>query len=135
MRRQDLLNVNAIIIMRPQDLLNVNAIVIMIALACLLMCSLPVISSELIEGCRLESTIFRTISGIGQRSCCQECTAFANCQSVNYNLYDFSCELNSGYDDGWVSKTDDPEYVYMDRYHCHSLTSACPVSSAQSNKV
>lgn len=121
--------------MRPQHLLNVNVIVIMIALTCILMCSLPVISSELIDGCRLEDTFFRTISGIGQRSCCQECTAFANCQSVNYNLYDFSCELNYGYDDGRWSKTADPEYVYMDRNHCHSLTSACPVSSAQSNKV
>lgn len=84
---------------------------------------LSVVSGEYFEGYRLDAPLLEILKGVGLRSCCKECSAYTNCQSVNYNKDDFSCELNYHHVSGLPGKSALNESVYMDRVHCFTLAS------------
>ncbi|XP_062572929.1 major surface-labeled trophozoite antigen 417-like [Saccostrea cucullata] len=90
---------------------------------------LPFISSEAGEyifGHRLDAKLLRRYNSIGKRSCCNKCVEYTNCQSINYNVFNFSCEINYEHNPGLQSKNGHDEYVYMDKAKCNSLISPCP---------
>uniref|UniRef100_A0A8W8MUP8 Tyrosine-protein kinase ephrin type A/B receptor-like domain-containing protein n=2 Tax=Magallana gigas TaxID=29159 RepID=A0A8W8MUP8_MAGGI len=84
---------------------------------------LSIVSGEYLEGYHLDVPLLKSLKDVGLRSCCKECSAYTNCQSVNYNKNDFSCELNYHHLSGLSGKTALNESVYMDRDHCFTLAS------------
>ncbi|XP_061188672.1 proprotein convertase subtilisin/kexin type 5-like [Saccostrea echinata] len=74
---------------------------------------------------RLDAKLLTRFSDIGKRSCCRKCVEYTNCQSVNYNVFNFSCELNYVHSPGLQAKNAHGEYVYMDKTKCSSLVSPC----------
>lgn len=89
---------------------------------------LSIVSGEYLEGYHLDVPLLKSLKDVGLRSCCKECSAYTNCQSVNYNKNDFSCELNYHHLSGLSGKTALNESVYMDRVHCFTLASCSAVS-------
>lgn len=89
---------------------------------------LSIVSGEYLEGYHLDVPLLKSLKDVGLRSCCKECSAYTNCQSVNYNKNDFSCELNYHHLSGLSGKTALNESVYMDRDHCFTLASCSAVS-------
>ena len=86
------------------------------------------VNGEYTKYYRLDARILRNFSDVGEQTCCKECTAYTNCQSVNYNMLNHSCELNYEHVSGLTGKNGHQEYVYMDKAHCSSLFTSCPVS-------
>ncbi|XP_052719313.1 multiple epidermal growth factor-like domains protein 9 [Crassostrea angulata] len=83
---------------------------------------LSLIAGEYDYGYRVDNQLLKLFNDTGERSCCKECIAYTNCQSVNYNKNNYSCELNYQHISG-PGKAIHAEYVYMDRSHCFSLAS------------
>eukprot|EP00105_Crassostrea_gigas_P034225 XP_019918373.1 PREDICTED: uncharacterized protein LOC105317324 [Crassostrea gigas] len=88
----------------------------------ILLSVLSLIAGEYDYGYRVDNQLLKSFNDVGERSCCKECIAYTNCQSVNYNKNNYSCELNYQHISG-PGKTIHAEYVYMDRSHCFSLAS------------
>ena len=86
------------------------------------------VNGEYTKYYRLDARILRNFSDVGEQTCCKECTAYTNCQSINYNMLNHSCELNYEHVSGLTGKNGHQEYVYMDKAHCSSLFTSCPVS-------
>uniref|UniRef100_A0A8W8KYY0 Apple domain-containing protein n=1 Tax=Magallana gigas TaxID=29159 RepID=A0A8W8KYY0_MAGGI len=83
---------------------------------------LSLIAGEYDYGYRVDNQLLKSFNDTGERSCCKECIAYTNCQSVNYNKNNYSCELNYQHISG-PGKAIHAEYVYMDRSHCFLLAS------------
>lgn len=94
----------------------------------ILLSVLSLIAGEYDYGYRVDNQLLKSFNDVGERSCCEECIAYTNCQSVNYNKNNYSCELNYQHISG-PGKAIHAEYVYMDRSHCFSLASCSEVSS------
>lgn len=94
----------------------------------ILLAVLSLIAGEYDYGYRVDNQLLNSFNDVGERSCCEECIAYTNCQSVNYNKNNYSCELNYQHISG-PGKAMHAEYVYMDRSHCFSLASCSEVSS------
>uniref|UniRef100_A0A8W8KYQ0 Tyrosine-protein kinase ephrin type A/B receptor-like domain-containing protein n=1 Tax=Magallana gigas TaxID=29159 RepID=A0A8W8KYQ0_MAGGI len=88
----------------------------------ILLSVLSLIAGEYDYGYRVDNQLLKSFNDVGERSCCEECIAYTNCQSVNYNKNNYSCELNYQHISG-PGKAIHAEYVYMDRSHCFSLAS------------
>lgn len=95
---------------------------------------LSVVSGEYLEGYRLDTPLLKSLKGVGLHSCCKECSAYTNCQFVNYNKYNSFCELNYHHVSGLSGKSVLNESVYMDRSYCFTLASCSTVSNQLSQE-
>lgn len=63
-------------------------------------------------GQKLPATPFMVFNSFGVQMCLSECRKYAMCSSLNYNLKQFACELNSGWKTESLSWISDDDYVY-----------------------
>lgn len=73
-------------------------------------CACSIKKTDLYTGNRLDGFAMDTFIGIGRMKCEKRCMAYPKCLSINYNLVNYTCDLNTVADDALLTSVENSTY-------------------------